>query len=493
MQVDELLHVVHLVIKRKAEAAEDLRHHLHADEVVVVEGPAEALVKALGAGLPDVVEERCPEEPEIHLVPRAGGGECLGHIVHDLIGVGEVVLVADAVTRLGALELEELGEDELHQAGLLKELEADGWARGEEDLIELRGDAFGGDDLDAPCISPDSSEGVGVDEEAELRGEAYGTHHAQRVIAEGDVGIEWRAQGERLHIVQAVEGVDELTEAVGIQADGQSIDREVTALLIFLQRAVLDEGLATVGRVALATSAYEFDLQVALLDLCRAEASEDRDVCTTPEAPRYRLRQVDTAPDGDDVDILRGAVEEEVTHIAPDDVGVYAEFVRGFADEVKEGGVYLVVDLIFLFVEQVFAEHPFLVGFLRLQRYGFLAWGVRSPALRERKTSGAFPRGTASDVLSRFARVRIIKYMCLGFDVVEYAISVGDLTKRAARIADGDDACRDVARDDAACSDHGALADGDATEDRHRAADPHVVTDFHGLALLVACVALLGE
>ena len=194
--------------------------------------------------------------------------------------------------------------------------------------------------------------------------------------------------------MQAVEGVDELTEAVGVEADGQSIDREVTALLIFLQRAVLDEGLATIGCVALATSAYELDLQVALLNLCRAEASEDRYACTTPEAPRYRLRQVDTAPDGDDVDILRGAVEEEVTHIAPDDVGVYTEFVRGFADEVKEGGVYLVVDLIFLFVEQVFAEHPFLVGFLRLQRYGFLAWGVRSPTLCERKTSGAVSRGT---------------------------------------------------------------------------------------------------
>ena len=375
---------------------------------MVVERPAETLVKALGAGLPDVVEERCPEKPEIHLVPRAGGGEYLGHVVHDLVGVGEIVLVPDAVARLGALELEELGEDELHQTGLLKELEADGWARGEEDLVELRGDALGGDDLDAPCISPDSSEGVGVDEEAELRGEAYGTHHTQRVIAEGDVGVKRRTQCERLHIVQSIEGVDELTEAVGVQADGQSVDREVTALLIFLQRAVLDEGLATVGCVALTTSAYELYLQVALLDLCGAEASEDRDMCTTPETPRYRLCQVDAAPDGDDVDILRGAVEEEVTHIAPDDVGVYTEFVRGFADEVKEGCVYLVVDLIFLFVEQVFAEHPFLVGFLRLQRYGFLTWGARSPALRERKTSGAFPRGTASDVLSRFARLRII-------------------------------------------------------------------------------------
>ena len=34
-----------------------------------------------------------------------------------------------------------------------------------------------------------------------------------------------------------------------------------------------------------------------------------------------------------------------------------------------------IIDLIFLFVEQVFAGHPFLVGFLRLQRYGFLVCG----------------------------------------------------------------------------------------------------------------------
>ena len=76
---------------------------------------------------------------------------------------------------------------------------------------------------------------------------------------------------------------------------------------------------------------------------------------------------------------------------------------------------------------------------------------------------------------------------------MEYAIGIGDLAKHAARITDGDDACRDVARDDAASSDHGTFADGDATEDRHRAADPHVVTDLYGLALLVACVALFGE
>ena len=76
---------------------------------------------------------------------------------------------------------------------------------------------------------------------------------------------------------------------------------------------------------------------------------------------------------------------------------------------------------------------------------------------------------------------------------MEHAISIGDLAKRAARIANGDGAGGNVARDDAASSDHGTFADGDAAEDRYRAADPHVVTDLHGLALLVACVALLGE
>ena len=76
---------------------------------------------------------------------------------------------------------------------------------------------------------------------------------------------------------------------------------------------------------------------------------------------------------------------------------------------------------------------------------------------------------------------------------MEHAIGIGDLAKGAAGIANGDDTCRDVARDDAASSDHGALTDGDAAEDRHRATDPHIVADLHGFALLVACVALLGE
>ena len=93
--------------------------------------------------------------------------------------------------------------------------------------------------------------------------------------------------------------------------------------------------------------------------MCRAEACEDRDVRATPKSLSDGLRQVNASSDGDDVDVFGGTVEEKVTHVAADDVGVYAEFVRRLTDEVEEWGIYLIVDFVFLFVEQVFAEHPF--------------------------------------------------------------------------------------------------------------------------------------
>ena len=91
--------------------------------------------------------------------------------------MGEVILMTDAITGLGALEFKKFGEYFSHQPRLLKELQPDRWARGEEDLIELGGYSFGRDDLDTLSIAPDSGEGVGVDKEAQLRSEAYRPHH----------------------------------------------------------------------------------------------------------------------------------------------------------------------------------------------------------------------------------------------------------------------------------------------------------------------------
>lgn len=56
VQVHQLLDVVELGIQRQAQTSEDTLDHLHPHVVVVVEGPAQALVEALGAGLADVVQ-----------------------------------------------------------------------------------------------------------------------------------------------------------------------------------------------------------------------------------------------------------------------------------------------------------------------------------------------------------------------------------------------------------------------------------------------------
>ena len=58
------------------------------------------------------------------------GGKCLGEVVYDLVGMGEVVLVSDALTGLRTLQLEELGEEDLHESRLLEELQPDRGARG---------------------------------------------------------------------------------------------------------------------------------------------------------------------------------------------------------------------------------------------------------------------------------------------------------------------------------------------------------------------------
>ena len=44
--------------------------------------------------------------------------------------MGKIVLVADALTGLRTLQLEELGEEDLHQSRLLEELQPDRGARG---------------------------------------------------------------------------------------------------------------------------------------------------------------------------------------------------------------------------------------------------------------------------------------------------------------------------------------------------------------------------
>ena len=60
MQVDHLHDVVHLIVQRELECLEDLRHHLCADVVMVIERPADLGFVVLGFGFAYIVQQGCP-------------------------------------------------------------------------------------------------------------------------------------------------------------------------------------------------------------------------------------------------------------------------------------------------------------------------------------------------------------------------------------------------------------------------------------------------
>ena len=78
----------------------------------------------------------------------------------------------------------------------------------------------------------------------QLRGKSHAAHHAQGVIAEGHIGVERGADEAVLHVEQTIEGVGELTEALGIEAHGQGVDGEVAAVLVILKGTVLNNRVA---------------------------------------------------------------------------------------------------------------------------------------------------------------------------------------------------------------------------------------------------------
>ena len=73
------------------------------------------------------------------------------------------------------------------------------------------------------------------------------------------------------------------------------------------------------------------------------------------------------------------------------------------------------------------------------------------------------------------------------------AVVFSDFAQDAAGVADGDDAARQIMRDDAARSDHGIVADGDAGQNNSARADPTVFPDMNGGIILICLLVQRGQ
>ena len=63
VQAHELLYILHFLIHRELHPAKNLRNHLLANEVVVVERPPGTRLPTLGCRLGNVVKQGCPTKP----------------------------------------------------------------------------------------------------------------------------------------------------------------------------------------------------------------------------------------------------------------------------------------------------------------------------------------------------------------------------------------------------------------------------------------------
>ena len=257
-----------------------------------------------------------------------------------------------AVARLYAAHGSQLGEDELQEAALLQQHETDGGHGREDNLVELVDDALAGNNLDALRHAAKALEGFLLDLEVELRGKTHAAHHAQRVVGEGDVGIERRGNDAVLQVVEPVvhihqTSVARLSVGVGrvVEADGEGVDGEVAPADVVLQRAVLHDGFARVVGVALAAGADKLHLGlltgVAPFDLRRAEVAEDGERGASTETFLEGLGHFDAAAHHHDVDVLGGALQEEVAHVAAHDVAVHPQPVGRTPYGLEEGTVLL--------------------------------------------------------------------------------------------------------------------------------------------------------
>ncbi|KFC52602.1 hypothetical protein GY12_03525 [Micrococcus luteus] len=228
------------------QGAQPLADELGAHGLVVPEGDGPALLEAARGRLADVVQQRRQAQHGVGGRRRVLALQLDGLLQHRQ-GVGVDVLVAVVLVRL-ELQGRQLGQDVVGQAGAHEQVEPGARVRSADELDELLADAFGGDDRDPLGHCGHGLLHLGGHGEAELRGEAGGAHHAQRVIGEGVLGGAGGAQHAGVQVPHAAEGVHELE---GGQAQGHGVDGEVAAQQVVLEAVAEGHLRLAAGRVVL--------------------------------------------------------------------------------------------------------------------------------------------------------------------------------------------------------------------------------------------------
>ncbi len=286
---------------------------LRPDHLVMVEADPPCRLEAAGGRFPDVVQQGGQSQHEVR-----SGDRTLGAVLQRdrLLQDGEGVLV-DVLVPVVLVDLQaqgrQLRQDPTRQAAVDQESEAGPGPGGQQQLLQLRPAAFGGDDVQPGGHLPHRRLHVLVDVETELGGEPGSSHHPQRIVTEGHLRRPGSAQPAVDQIGQTSVRVD---EGEVRQRDRHRVDREVAAGQVPVQGVPEgDLGFAGGPVVDVRPVGGHLDDQVTPPGADRAECLADRPVGVTP-GPEQDLGAVGMGVGGE-VEVEPGPPEQRVPDRSP--------------------------------------------------------------------------------------------------------------------------------------------------------------------------------
>ena len=251
----------------------------------------------------------------------------------------KIVLVGASSPHFHTFQCRHLGHDQRKQSasGQFDESQA-GHGR-KHNLVQLVHNAFLADNGNALGIAFQGLLRLVLDTHPQLGGETDATHHAQRVVAEGYIGVKGCGDDAVLHISQPIKTVYQFAKTIAVETNRQGIDGKVATAKVVLQGAVLHNGLAAVVTVTFLACAYKLHLYAAILDLCCSEIAEHTYMRPLAQTPSQSLGHADARAYHQTIDVLAGTLQKEVAHIASHHITLNAQFVCRLAYAVEDGAV----------------------------------------------------------------------------------------------------------------------------------------------------------
>jgi hypothetical protein len=155
------------------------------------------------------------------------------------------------------LECRKLRQDDVGELRRHEEGEAFRHERRDHQLVELITGPFGAHDGETLAHRRHRFDHGGDRRDVELRDEAGGPNHPQRVVGEGDLGIERRLERPRRQRARSAVGIDETALR---ELDGHGVDREVSTAEVGVDvLAERHRGLSILCRVNLFAERGDLD------------------------------------------------------------------------------------------------------------------------------------------------------------------------------------------------------------------------------------------